>query len=79
MSFAKTIFALLFFIIGSLVGISEIYILIKPNELQTVGNFNFQSFWLVHAAYLLCTISCLGSSFLLAKDSDRTKNKIVLK
>ncbi len=39
MSFAKTIFALLFFIIGSLVGITEIYILINPNELQTVGNF----------------------------------------
>ena len=49
MSFAKTIFALLFFIIGSLVGITEIYILINPNEIQTVGNFNFQNLWLVHS------------------------------
>ena len=76
MSFAKTIFALLFFIIGSLVGITEIYILIYPNKLQTVGNFDFQNTWLVHAAYLLCTISCLGSSFLLSRNIDQTKAKL---
>lgn len=79
MSFAKMIFALLFFIIGSLIGITEIYILINPNELQMVSNFNAQHLWLVHATYLLCTISCLGSSFLLAKDSDQKDDEIDLK
>lgn len=44
MSFAKTIFALLFFIIGSLVGITEIYILINPNELQTEWTSNSRKF-----------------------------------
>ena len=78
MSFAKTIFALMFFMIGILVGITEIYVLINPSELQTVGNFNFQNLWFVHATYFLCTVSCLGSSFLLAKDSEQ-KDEIDLK
>ena len=76
MSFAKTIFALMFCMFGILVGITEIYNLIIPVQTQMTGNSNIQSSWLVHAAYSLCAISCLGSSFLLNKNMANPKFKL---
>ena len=73
MNFAKMIFAMLLFIIGFLVGITEVFVLINPTETLTLGNSNFHSPLLGHATYLLYTISSLGMSFLLLKSFNKTE------
>ncbi len=76
MSFAKMIFAMLLFIIGFLIGTTEIFVLINPTETLTLGDSNVHPLWLSHATYLLYTISCLGTSFLLVKSFERTNSKL---
>ncbi len=73
MNFAKLIFSMLLFMIGFMIGVTEIFALLVPHQRLTLGDANIQPLWMAHAAYLLGTISCLGTSFLLLKNFNKTE------